>query len=272
MDLCVRGQPDLQSEAQDNGDFTEKPCLKKSHCEHHFHCHVRKHTVSPTQHCVAGLAPAAGVQVPEVLHPSFLGVFFRGKCTSTNTIRVGLGARPLENSLADPVCRLPYLLTQLLPWHGLYFSTGSKVWQYFPVLASGVSFTASMPSLLPTSAVVPCCHVTSHPSGADAPGSSCTLFAQVGGSITLVPVTECRFETKIWEPKDAAAQAVECLPSMLWAGCLCREVFRGWQTAFYLLSLSMNSAIFASQASNLYVLSCRTFIPKELGPPCPGLS
>jgi hypothetical protein len=29
VDLCVRGQPGLQSEFQDSQGYTEKPCLKK---------------------------------------------------------------------------------------------------------------------------------------------------------------------------------------------------------------------------------------------------
>jgi hypothetical protein len=29
VDLCVRGQPDLQSEFWDSQGYTEKPCLKK---------------------------------------------------------------------------------------------------------------------------------------------------------------------------------------------------------------------------------------------------
>jgi hypothetical protein len=30
VDFCVRGQPDLQSEFQDNQGYTEKPFLKKT--------------------------------------------------------------------------------------------------------------------------------------------------------------------------------------------------------------------------------------------------
>lgn len=84
---------------------------------------------------------------------------------------------------------------------------------------------------------------------------------------TLVPVTESRFETKIRGPKDASAQAVGCLPSMLWAGCLCGEVFRGWQTSFYLLPLSMTSAIFASQASTPMSLAVEQQSRKSSGLP-----